>query len=288
MDYNLIQDIEIVLTLTGLTTEELAGELGVSRMSIYNWLSGKSKMNDRYISIFYEYAYAKGLRLNKIKEQFYREEEDAKRKSILFHGAKTELVGKIRIDCNKEKNDLGNGFYCGETMEQSAMFVASYPKSSLYMLSFDPRGLKKKIYKADREWMLLIAYYRGKLKHYENSKLIKSIERQFKSIDYIVAPIADNRMFELIDEFTDGEITDVQCEHCISATDLGKQIVIISEKAAAKTQILEKCFLANAEKSDYLYEWRKRYELSRDKVKLAKKQYRNKGRYIEDIFDETN
>ena len=33
--------------------------------------------------------------------------------------------------------------------------------------------------------------------------------------------------FEIIDRFIDGEITDVQCQHCLSATNLGKQYVII-------------------------------------------------------------
>jgi len=30
-------------------------------------------------------------------------------------------------------------------------------------------------------------------------------------------------MFEIIDSFIEGEITDVQCQHCLSATNLGKQ-----------------------------------------------------------------
>ena len=191
---------------------------------------------------------------------------------VLFHGAKKELIGDIKVDCNKENNDMGQGFYCGESMEQSAMFVASYPESSLYMISFDPKGLTGKTYKVNREWMLLIAYHRGRLKGYENLKLISKLLNQLKNVDYIVAPIADNRMFEIIDAFTDGEITDVQCEHCLSATDLGNQIVITSCKAARKLQVLERCFLTAEEKSDYLADRRERYELCRDKVKLAKKQ----------------
>ena len=36
--------------------------------------------------------------------------------------------------------------------------------------------------------------------------------------------------FEIIDRFIDGEITDVQCQHCLSATNLGKQYVFIGIK----------------------------------------------------------
>ena len=36
--------------------------------------------------------------------------------------------------------------------------------------------------------------------------------------------------FEIIESFIDGEITDVQCQHCLSATNMGKQYVFIGIK----------------------------------------------------------
>ena len=105
-----------------------------------------------------------------------------------------------------------------------------------------------------------------------------------KDVDYIVAPIADNRMFEIIDQFIDGEITDIQCQHCLSATNLGNQYVFISEKALNQVEILERCYLANAEKEAYLTARQEGYEMNRDKVKVARRQYRDQGNYIEDIL----
>lgn len=164
------------------------------------------------------------------------------------------------------------------------MFVASYPSSSLYMLKFNCSNLKGKEFNVNRDWMLMIAYFRGRLGEYANSDIIKSLVDEMNDIDYIVAPIADNRMFEIIDQFIDGEITDVQCQHCLSATNLGKQYVFISEKALKQIEILEHCFLANAEKEYYLNSRQESFEINRDKVKLARKQYRNQGNYIEDIL----
>lgn len=103
-------------------------------------------------------------------------------------------------------------------------------------------------------------------------------------MDYIVAPIADNRMFEIIDSFIDGEITDVQCQHCLSATNLGNQYVFVSEKALKKVSILERCFLAGEEKNSYLNAKKEFNELNRDKVKIARRQYRGNGKYIEEIL----
>ena len=221
MEYKLAQDLEIVLELTGLSTEAFAEELGVSRMTVNNWLSGRKEVSEKNIASFYEYTFRRGIRLNLIKEQLYREDVADSPKVLLFHGAKTKIEGELRTDCSKRRNDFGAGFYCGESLEQSAMFVATYPFSSLYMLTFDGTGLRGKEFGVSRDWMLMIAYFRERLGAYADSEVIRELVRTVEGVDYIVAPIADNRMFEIIDQFIDGEITDEQCRHCLSATNLG-------------------------------------------------------------------
>lgn len=284
MEFQIIQDIETVIELTELSIDEFAKELGVSRVTVNNWLSGKKDISEKNISAFYEYTFRKGIRLNKIKEQLYAEEIVDKSEVLLFHGAKTRIEGKLCLDCSKKKNDFGTGFYCGENLEQSAMFVATFPSSSLYMLKFDCTNLRGKEFCVNRDWMLMIAYFRERLGEYANSELIKELVAEMQGVDYIVAPIADNRMFEIIDQFIDGEITDEQCQHCLSATNLGKQYVFVSEKALNQVELLERCYLAQAEKESYLMSRQESYEMNRDKVKVARKQYRDKGNYIEDIL----
>lgn len=284
MDFEIRQDIESVCEITGLTIEELANELNVTRATVSNWLNERVSISDRHLDAFYSYVYRKGIRLNRIKEQFYREDMIKRNEVLLFHGAKTRIEGKLSLGYNKKINDFGNGFYCGESLEQSVMFVATYPNSSLYMLKFTPKGLKKKEYKVDREWMLTIAYHRESLDKYKNNELIRRIAGANKGIDYIVAPIADNRMFEIIDSFIDGEITDVQCQHCLSATNLGMQYVFISERAFSNITMLERCYLCEDEKNAYLSARQESFSMNQDKVKLARKQYRNQGEYIEEIL----
>ena len=284
MSYQIIQDIETVIELRNFSVDGFSKELGVSRVTVNNWLSGKKEINEKNIAAFYEYAFQKGVRLNKIKEQLYREELDDEEEILLFHGAKNKIEGKLGLEYSKKRNDFGNGFYCGESLEQSAMFVATYPQSSLYMLKFRRSNLKYKKYTVSRDWMLMIAYYRGRLGEYENLDSIKKLVEENRGVDYIVAPIADNRMFEIIDQFIDGEITDVQCQHCLSATNLGNQYVLVSDRALKQVEILERCYLADAEKDYYLSSKQEEYEVNRDKVKLARKYYRNQGDYIEDIL----
>ena len=284
MDFMTPQDIASVIELTGQSAQELARVLGVSRVTLSSWLNGKTAMSEAYAEAFYSYTFSKGIRLNRIKEQLYREDMIQGSELLLFHGAKTMIDGDLRLDQSKHLNDFGDGFYCGESLEQSVMFVASRRQSSLYMLRFAPTGLRCRVFHVDRDWMLTIAYHRGRLEAYKDTAIIKALAAATRDVDYIIAPIADNRMFEIIDSFIEGEITDVQCQHCLSATSLGMQYVFVSEAALSHVTFLERCYLAQPEKDSYLRSRQEGFNVGMDKVKLARKQYRNQGAYIEDIL----
>lgn len=207
------KDVEIVQGLLDMTTEELATVIGVSRMTLNRWKNGEGEVSEAGMAAFYSMAFQKKIHLNKIKEQLYQEDYADDSHAVLFHGAKTNIEGELSLLKSRANNDFGQGLYCGESLEQSAMFVSNFPKSSLYIVNFDRSGLNCKKFRVDREWMLTIAYFRGRLKEYEQSPAVHELIQNIQDIDYIIAPIADNRMFEIIDSFIDGEITDVQCRH---------------------------------------------------------------------------
>ena len=282
-DFALCTDIEIVMELLDITAKDLADNIGVTPTTISRWRKREEQVSSSNLNAFYNFAFRKGIRLNKIKEQLFK--EDCGRNSIiLFHGAKTYIDGRISIEKSKSTNDFGRGFYCGESLEQSAMFVANYPESSLYILEFDKTDLSYTQLNVDRDWMLLIAYFRNKLNDYAKHPVILDLLSKLEGVDYIVAPIADNRMFEIIDSFIDGEITDVQCQHCLSATNLGNQYVFVTDKALSQLQILRHCYLASDEKSYYLSYKQEESRVGNDKVKVARKKYRGQGEYLEDIL----
>lgn len=278
------KDVEIVHGLIDLTTEELADVIGVSRMTLNRWKNGEGEVSETGMAAFYSMAFRKKIYLNKIKEQLYQEDYTDNSHVVLFHGAKTNIEGELNLQKSRYNNDFGQGFYCGESLEQSAMFVSNFPKSSLYIVNFDRTGLNCKKFKVDREWMLTIAYFRGRLKEYEQSSTVHELIQSIQDIDYIIAPIADNRMFEIIDSFIDGEITDVQCRHCLSATNLGRQYVFTTQRALDQVKILTHCYLSQEEKMFYLESRKESEEINRDKVKVARKQYRGQGHYIEEIL----
>ena len=283
MDFRVHEDIEVILELLGMTIQEFAQELGVSTSTVSRWKEPGEAVSPGNLEKIYAYAFKKRIRLNKIKEQLFRE-ECSENHVLLFHGAKASLSGDISIAKSRRNNDFGQGFYCGESLEQSAMFVSGFPNSCLYMLDFDKSGMNELKLGVEQDWMLMIAFFRGKLSDYAGHPMIRNILNRLNGIDYVVAPIADNRMFQIIDSFIEGEITDVQCRHCLSATNLGNQYVFLTQRAADRIEILRKCYLASMEKEAYISVRSEDAKVSNDKVKIARRQYRGQGKYIEEIL----
>ena len=269
-DFALCTDIEIVMELLDITAGDLAESIGVTPTTISRWRKNEEQVSSSNLNAFYNFAFGKGIRLNKIKEQLFKEDCQSN-SAILFHGAKTYIDGRISVEKSKNTNDFGRGFYCGESLEQSAMFVAQL---DLHYTQLN----------VDRDWMLLIAFFRNKLADYADHPIIQNLLKKLEDVDYIIAPIADNRMFEIIDSFIDGEITDIQCQHCLSATNLGNQYVFVTDKVLSQLQILRHCYLAPDEKRYYLSYKREESRIGNDKVKIARKRYRGQGEYIEDIL----
>ncbi len=283
MDFNFKEDLKIIRELLTLTQQELADKIQVDQKTIARNETEEVKPSKNTLEKLYSFAFENKIQLNKLKELFWIDNIKDNHK-ILFHGAKKSLEGDINIAKGKLNNDFGQGFYAGESFEQSVSFVADFNESSVYILDFDNKNLKHKKYKVDQDWMMTIAYYRGKLTNYQNHPIIKNLIRESRDCDYIIAPIANNRMFQIIDSFVEGEITDEQCKHSLSATQLGNQYVFISQKAIEKIQILEKCYLSNNEKEHYKNIRSKHVQLGDNKVKMAKIKYRGKGKYIDEIL----
>src|SRR5574344_1377481 len=247
-DFCFAKDLFLAESSLGLSKKVIMDAIGVTPQAIGRWERGEVIPNRTSFEAFYSFLYSQGIRLNEIKSQLWLE-EDSKSK-VLFHGSREGISGGISLDRSLPKKDFGKGFYCGESLEQSVSFVAGLPDSSAYIFAFDPEGLRKEEFEVDQEWMLTIAYFRGQLEAYQNNPLVQKGVKRLLAADYVVAPIADSRMFELIGRFVGGEITDVQCKHCLSATSLGKQYVLLSPKSLSKLKQLEHCYLCASEKKD--------------------------------------
>ena len=203
----------------------------------------------------------------------------------MFHGAKLELNGDPSIEYSDDKKDFGKGFYLGESFEQSASFVVGYKKSSIYIFDFNKTNINIKEFNVSKEWMILIAYFRGRLEEYKDSNYIKELLNNIKDIDVIIAPIANNTMYTILDDFINGKITDLQCLNALSANRLGKQYVFLNDKVINKNlKMLERCFYCEHERNDYESLKLKENEIGKNKVIIALREFAGKGKYIEELL----
>ena len=284
VNYRIDEDVKLIRELLDLSQQQFAERIAVDATTVTRWETQKIEASEDNIDKIYTYAFNNNIFINDIKAQLYYEDISNENKLVLFHGAKNIIDGSIDINHSKNNNDFGKGFYCGESFEQSSLFVSGFDKSSVYIISFDPRNLSHIKYKVNQEWMLTIAYFRGRLKAYDNHPTIKTLINKLNDMDYLIAPIADNRMFRIIDSFIEGEITDEQCIHCLAATNLGFQYIFKTEKALNQVEILERCYLCSKEKERYQSKRLEDNKIGDSKIKIARRQYRGKGQYIDDIL----
>ncbi len=283
MDYNFAQDLLSIREILGISQTELSEQLGVEQATISRNETRNNAPSIKFMEKVYNYAFEKGVKLNRLKEMLWKENLDVNHK-LLFHGAKSEIEGDIDVSRARINNDFGRGFYTGENYSQAITFVSGFEKSCIYYLDFDDINLTGKKYDVNQEWMMTIAYYRGALDEYKNHPYVQKLIDESRNCDYIIAPIADNRMFQIINSFISGEITDEQCKHCLAATNLGYQYVFISERSVKNLKIVERCFVSDKEKDHYKNIRVEESKLGEDKVKLARVKYRGQGKYIDEIL----
>ena len=73
-DFELNLDIEIVTDLLNITASDLAEGIGVTPTTISRWRKNEEQASASNLNSFYNFAFNKGVRLNKIKEQLFKEE----------------------------------------------------------------------------------------------------------------------------------------------------------------------------------------------------------------------
>lgn len=282
---NLTNDISIICGVLQLSEAELAKKLGVSIETIDNWKKGINEPSAANLEKFYSFVYSSKINLNDVYEQLFKEEKETDEKVVLFHGAKKDFSLPIDFLSNsKATNDFGVGFYLGETFEQAANYISVLNRNLVYCFCLNTKKLKIYKFGVDTEWMIAIAYHRGWLENYKNSPLVEKIVGKLPSYDIIIAPIADNRMFDIIAEFVEGEITDEQCKHALSATNLGFQYVLKTSKALEGIELLREMYVCEKEKSMCLENRWLLAENGSQKVKIARIKYKNQGHYIEEIL----
>ncbi|MCR4897000.1 MAG: DUF3990 domain-containing protein [Lachnospiraceae bacterium] len=276
-EYRVKEDIGFIIEAEGINKLELSESTGISRATL-DAIEKKGTASKAVCEKLYSYIYDQNYRLNSVKEELIKE----KYGNVLFHGSKYGL-SEVTVFGSRDNCDFGNGFYLGQTYNQALSFVCEYDTASVYSFRCSFDGLKIVEFDCSLDWMLAICFFRGTIKEYAESSMVQKIIKKIKDADVVIAPIADNKMFYVMSQFAEGEINADVALHSLSASSLGLQYIIKTERALKKCVPIEKYYLSDPEREDCRKALVERgYEID-TKLKLAKREFKE-GLYIEELL----
>ena len=267
---------------------EMADELGVSFATINRWENGHTIPNRLAQEKIYDFCVKHSIPLyDFIIQKVYDSAKAIKIEDgriILYHGSKSGLEGRIEPK-SRDKCDFGKGFYMGTEPGQPLTLVCDFPKSEFYIVSIDIKDLNFIEIPANIEWAMLVAYHRGRMDEIKGTKLYEKYENYLSNKDLAIGSIADDRMFYVIDNFFQELITDQALVGSLSALQLGKQYVMLTQKGCDKVKIETKVELSWLERKCLQIV----SEDNRTKgVNIGNeicKNYRREGRFFDEILD---
>jgi hypothetical protein len=141
----------------------------------------------------------------------------------------------------------------GTEQSQPLTLICNYDNARMYTVEFDLSGLKVLELKADIDWALLIAFYRGAMDDVRNTPIYAKYEAIANfGYDVIVGLIANDKMYSVLESFLSrdyfGAINDVQLIQCLSALKLGTQYVAKTQKACDRINIISERELSTEER----------------------------------------
>lgn len=271
--------IKVIRAELGLNQEQLAMQLGVSPVSVNRWENGKAKPTVMAQNKLYEICKESEIDLADYIVKNCMTEDDL----ILYHASRKGINGIIQ-PISRSKCDFGQGFYMGTEAIQPLTLVCNEDKPKFYQVKMNLEGLKVLNVEAGLDWAMLIAYFRGYMKGEEDTSVYEKYSHMADGYDVITGYIANDRMYQVLNDFFERRITDTALIASLSALNLGKQYVAITQKACNQIQILEEKSLNRLE----LLVLKDRSEIRRrEGISLAERcviEHRRDGRFFDEIL----
>ena len=271
-----------------MSQTELAERLNVTFATVNRWENGHAAPNKLAQSTLYELCKENSVlvydmtlgRIAKIADSISL----SKGRVLLYHGSKSGINGKIEPK-SRPQCDFGKGFYMGTEVAQALTLICDYDKSKLYIVSVDTTNLETVEVPADIEWAMLVAYHRGRMGTIKGTPFYEKYRKMSENKDLVIGSIANDRMFYVIDNFFIGNVTDAALVGSLSALQLGKQYVAVTQKGCDAVQIEAEVELSHLER---LF-MKEVAEANRAKgVSLANdicKKYRREGLFFDEILE---
>ena len=270
-----------------LSQERFADLLGTTFATVNRWENGRTvpcrKTQDKIMRLCSD----QGIQLYELVMDHIRKESFVSlvpNRVLLYHGSKSGLTGAI-APISRDKCDFGRGFYMGTDPVQPLTLICDFEQAKFYVLSIDLTDLSVFEVPPDLDWAMLVAFYRGKMEAIKGTTLYRHYAQMAQGNDVLIGAIANDRMFYVLDNFFLGNITDIALIQSLSALQLGRQYVAITEHACEKIRIEKEVPLSHLERVCL----QEVSEQNRSKgVSLANeicKIHRREGRYFDEIMN---
>ena len=280
--------IKQIRTYLNISQTEFAEQLNVTFATVNRWENGRAMPNKLAQSKMYDLCKEKSvpvydMTLKKISEAAEAVQPETNR-ILLYHGSKAGIEGKIEPKSRKQC-DFGKGFYMGTDPGQALTLICDYEKSKFYVVSVATDTLAQIEVPADIDWAMLVAYHRGRMEKINGTDFYNKYRNMTAGKDLIIGNIANDRMFFVIDNFFIGNVTDTALVNSLSALQLGKQYVAVSQKGCDAVRIeteinlsyLERLFIKNTAEENRA----KGIPLANDICR----NYRREGLFFDEILD---
>lgn len=281
--------IKQIRTYLNMSQTEFAGQLNVTFATVNRWENGRAVPNKLVQSKIYDLCKEKSvpvydMTLKRIAAESEAIKPDANR-VLLYHGSKSGIEGAIEPKSRKQC-DFGKGFYMGTDPGQALTLICDYEKSKFYIVSVSVNELAHTEVPADIDWAMLVAYHRGKMEKITGTPFYNKYRDMTLNKDLIIGNIANDRMFFVIDNFFVGNVTDMALINSLSALQLGKQYVAVSQKGCDAVHIEAEVKLSYLER---LFTKEVAEENRARGISLANdicRNYRREGMFFDEILDE--
>ena len=274
--------IKAIRSAANMNQEQFASALGTTPLSINRWENGKTMPNRMAQTQLYNFCKERELDVVEIIVNA-KEYTDENNKLVLYHGSKKGIDGDI-APISRGECDFGKGFYMGTTTLQPLTLVCNEDKPKFYAVELDTTDLKVLTVDIGMDWAMLIAYYRKEMESAKGTPVYEKYAHMADGYDLIIGYIANDRMYTELSRFFNRTLTDVALINCLSALDLGKQYVAISEKACKQIKVLKEYPLSQLELAllkDMSAERRKEGIALAEEIEVK---YRREGKFFDEIL----
>ena len=276
--------IRTIRSSAGMNQERFASALGTTPLSINRWENGKTIPNRMAQMQLYNFCKEHDIDVigSIMDSNSWSGSDD---KVILYHGSKKGIVGDI-APISRGECDFGSGFYMGTDVLQPLTLICNEERPKLYAVELDMTGLKVLNMDVGIDWAMLIAYHRKEMENVRGTPIYERYAHMLDGYDVVIGHIADDRMYIELSRFFNKSLTDVALVNCLSALDLGRQYVAISERACERIRVLNETSLSQLELlllRDMSIQRRKEGIALTERMEVR---YRREGRYFDEILED--